>query len=203
MIDSALECEMDPQALAWEQEKRLVLAAQRDSEAAGRLFDRYYTRIFGYVYRLTFDHALAEDLTSQVFMAAFKHLGRFRWKRVPFEAWLYRIATNEVRMSFRKQARVKMSSLESLDIQMQNRLSACQDTASETLVAQEHHRLLRRALLQLKSKYRTVIILRYFEDKALSEISAITGTREGTVKSQLHRGLAHLQEILIRDGVLP
>ena len=49
MIDNVLEC-MNPNILDWEQDKPLVLAAQRDSEAAGRLFDRYYTRIFGYIY---------------------------------------------------------------------------------------------------------------------------------------------------------
>lgn len=52
-------------------------------------------------------------------------------------------------------------------------------------------------------KYRTVIILRYFESKTIAEICQITGRREGTVKSQLHRGLARLQEILVRWGVLP
>jgi RNA polymerase sigma-70 factor (ECF subfamily) len=52
-------------------------------------------------------------------------------------------------------------------------------------------------------KYRTVILLRYFEGKTIEEISGITGRREGTIKSQLHRGLAQLQEILVRWGVLP
>jgi RNA polymerase sigma-70 factor (ECF subfamily) len=54
----------------------------------------------------------------------------------------------------------------------------------------------------LKLKYRTVIILRYFEDKAIAEIAEITRRRQGTVKSQLHRGLARLQDILIHRGIL-
>jgi len=48
-----------------------------------------------------------------------------------------------------------------------------------------------------------VIILRYFEYKAIAEICEITGRKEGTVKSQLHRGLARLQDILVHWGVLP
>jgi RNA polymerase sigma-70 factor (ECF subfamily) len=51
-------------------------------------------------------------------------------------------------------------------------------------------------------KYRTVIILRYFEEKTIVEICEITGRKEGTVKAQLHRGLARLQDILVRWGVL-
>ena len=81
-----------------------------------------------------------------------------------------------------------------------------QDTAppaSDTPAATEEYRLLHEALLKLTLKYRTVIVLRYFEDKAIAEISEITGRRPGTVKSQLHRGLAQLQDILLRYGVLP
>jgi RNA polymerase sigma-70 factor (ECF subfamily) len=55
----------------------------------------------------------------------------------------------------------------------------------------------------LRLKYRTVIILRYFESKTIAEICEITGRKEGTIKSQLHRGLARLQDILVRWDVLP
>jgi RNA polymerase sigma-70 factor (ECF subfamily) len=57
--------------------------------------------------------------------------------------------------------------------------------------------------MELRWRHRTVIVLRYFEGKTIEEISSITGQKEGTVKSQLHRGLAQLQEILARSGVLP
>ena len=67
----------------------------------------------------------------------------------------------------------------------------------------EQYRILHKALLKLRVRYRTVIILRYFEDKTVAEISEITGAKEGTIKSQLHRGLAQLQDILVRRGMLP
>jgi RNA polymerase sigma-70 factor (ECF subfamily) len=63
--------------------------------------------------------------------------------------------------------------------------------------------MLQKALLELRIEYRTVIILRYFEDKAIAEICEITATKEGTVKSQLHRGLARLQDILVQWGAMP
>ncbi|MHC4439247.1 MAG: RNA polymerase sigma factor, partial [Planctomycetota bacterium] len=67
----------------------------------------------------------------------------------------------------------------------------------------EEYRLLHKALLGLRIKYRSVIILRYFENKTIMEICEITGKKEGTVKAQLHRGRARLQDILVRWGVLP
>ena len=71
-----------------------------------------------------------------------------------------------------------------------------------TLEVAEEYRLLHKALLELRIKYRTVIILRYFESKTIAEICQITATKEGTVKAQLHRGRARLQDILVRWGVL-
>jgi len=198
MADSVFEGSVDFRPAIADEDQRLVSAAQQDPEAAGRLYDKYYREIFGYLYHGTLDRPATEDLTSNVFLAAFRHLGRYRWQRVPFRAWLYRIATNELRMYYRRRRRDKRADLahgesaEPVDL-----------PASEGPAVAEEVRLLHRALLELKLKYRTVILLRYFEGRTIEEISGITGRREGTIKSQLHRGLAQLQEILVRWGVLP
>jgi len=176
----------------------MVSAARHDTEAAGRLFDKYYSEILGYIYHCTLDSTVAEDLTSNVFLAVFRHLGRYKWRQIPFRAWLYRIATNEVRMHWRRQKRIKTISLQPDDDEY-----AAEPSPGDSLEAAEEYRLLHKALLELRMKYRTVIILRYFESKAISEICEITGRKKGTVKSQLHRGLARLQDILVRWGVLP
>lgn len=198
MMDDAIECGLEPRPDMIDEDQRLVSAAQQDTEAAGRLYDKYYEQIFGYIYHSTLDHAATEDLASNVFLAAFRHLGRYRWRQIPLRAWLYRIATNEIRMHYRRQKCDKTTGLE-----VQYGAKGPAPAADERPAAQEEFRLLHRALLELSMKYRTVLILRYFEDKTMAEISEITGAREGTIKSQLHRGLAQLQEILGRWGVLP
>jgi len=198
MADDALECQLGTQGEVLDEDQMLVSAAREDTEAAGRLYDKYYSEILGYIYHCTFDSTVAEDLTSNVFLAAFRHLGRYRWRQIPFRAWLCRIATNEVRMHWRRQKRVKAISL-----QLDGDIHTTGPSAGDSVAASEEYRLLHKALLELRMKYRTVIILRYFEDKAIAEICEITATKEGTVKSQLHRGLARLQDILVRWGVLP
>ena len=198
MADDMLECQLESNGELWDEDQMLVSAARHDTEAAGRLYDKYYCEILGYIYHCTFDGTVAEDLTSNVFLAVFRHLGRYRWQQVPFRAWLYRIVTNEVRMHWRRQKRVKIVSLQPDDDEYSTGQSA-----GDNLETVEEYRLLHKALLELRLKYRTVIILRYFEDKAIAEICEITGRKEGTVKSQLHRGLARLQDILVRWGMLP
>ena len=198
MAEDALSCDLQATHDIVDEDQILVAAAREDTEAAGRLFDKYYSEVLGYIHHCTFDTAVTEDLTSNVFLAAFRHLGRYRWRQIPFRAWLFRIATNEVRMHWRRQRRVKRVSL-----QPDADIHAAEPPDADSLETAEEYRLVHKALLELRLKYRTVIILRYFEGKAIAEICEITGRKEGTVKSQLHRGLARLQDILVRWGVLP
>jgi RNA polymerase sigma-70 factor (ECF subfamily) len=199
MADDALECSLEHRAAMFDEDQAMATAAVQDTEAAGRLYDKYYREILGYIYHCTLDRTATEDLTSNVFLAAFGHLGRYRWRQIPFRAWLYRIATNEVRMHYRRQKRARIVSLGP----EHEALAAPAPPSGKAPAAAEEYRLVYKALLQLRLKYRTAIILRYFEDKTIAEIASITGKKDGTIKSQLHRGLAQLQEILVRWGVLP
>ena len=188
---------LDP-SIEWADDDRiLVTAAQTETGAAGQLFDKYYPEIFRYVYHCTLDHAVTEDLTSNVFFCAFRRLGLFRWRRIPFRAWLYRIATNEVRMHHRRQKR--MMAVDGGPVDPEHPGAEC--SPEMAAAATDDYRLLHGALLELGHKYRTVIVLRYFEGKSLSEIGEITNKREGTIKCHLHRGLARLREALVQAGV--
>ncbi|UCD51925.1 MAG: sigma-70 family RNA polymerase sigma factor [Phycisphaerales bacterium] len=198
MANEAIEVGLQTRAQIVDEDDLLVAAAGADTQAAGRLYDKYYEAIFGYIYRSTLDRTTAEDLTSNVFFAAFRHLRRPRWRPMRFQAWLYRIATNEVRMHYRKARRSRAFRTEARGSEI-----AVSPPASDKSVASEEYRLLHEALVRLKPKYRNAIVLRYFEGKTMAEISEITGYKQGTLRCQLHRGLAQLQDILLRYGVLP
>ncbi|MDB4698917.1 hypothetical protein OAF45_02110 [Candidatus Latescibacteria bacterium] len=90
----------------------LVAKAKEEPEAFGHLYDRYYPAISNYIYRRTWDRALTEDLTSNTFYAAFRNIHKFRWKRILLGAWLYRIASNEIGMYFRKHGHLSVVSLQ-------------------------------------------------------------------------------------------
>ena len=197
MVDNALECQLESNSRILDEDQMLVSAARQDFEAAGRLYDKYYNKILGYIYHCTLDTHTAEDLTSNVFLSAFRHLGRYKLRQIPFCAWLYCIATNEVRMHWRRRKRIKIVSL-----QRDNDECVAEESTYDSLAKAEQYRLVHKALLELRVKYRTVIILRYFESKSIAEICEITGNKEGTVKCQLHRGLARLQDILVHWGVI-
>jgi RNA polymerase sigma-70 factor (ECF subfamily) len=198
MVDDALEYQLESSGEILDEDQMLVSAARHGTEAAGRLYDKYFSEILCYIYHCTYDSTTAEDLTSNVFLAVFRHLGQYNWRQIPFRAWIFRVATNEVRMHWRKQKRIKFISL-----QKNCKEFVVAQSGTSNIEAAEEYGLLHKALLELQLKYRMVIILRYFERKTIAEICQITARKEGTVKAQLHRGLAKLQDILVQWGVLP
>ncbi len=178
-------------------ERLLVERAKNDPLAFGELFDTHYDSILNYILHRTANVALAEELTSNTFYKALDKIGSFRWMNVPFSAWLYRIAANEINSHYRKNKKRSDIQLESISEKTEDEFEKADKeiTAAEDEVAR--NRLfteLHAAIQSLKPKYQEVIVLRYFEKKSLIEITQILGKAEGTVKSLLHRGIENLKK---------
>ncbi len=176
------------------EEKSIIKEAKKNPEAFGLLYDKYYKQIFGYILKRTADIDLAQDLTSETFFKSLKSLDRFRWRNIPFSAWLYRIANNEIINYFRKK---KTIPLEKIPEPIAN-----SDPSGEIIQAEkelERHQdflTLQKKILKLSFKYQEVITLRFFEKKEIKEINEILGKKEGTIKSLLHRGLEQLKNFM-------
>ncbi len=179
-------------------EQALVEKAKADPKAFGDLYDAYYPRIFGYVLRRTANVQVAEDLTSEVFFAALKNLPRFRWQGIPFSAWLYRIANNETATYFTrgKVAQVHLDDVPESDLGYSSSAEDDVLNAEAELSRYEQYLSLQKTIRNLDIKFQEVIMLRFFENKQMNEISTILGKPEGTVKSLLHRGLEKLRAIM-------
>ena len=74
----------------------LVRAAQVTPAAFGALYERYHPLIFSYTHRCTHNRMQAEDIASEAFLRALQALDRYEDRGVPFSAWLFRIATNQL-----------------------------------------------------------------------------------------------------------
>jgi len=183
-----------------EQERLLVEQAKHDPKAFGDLFERHFDQIFRYVMRRTGNVQVAEDITAEVFYKALDKLWQFKWRSVPFSAWLYRIATNEVNAYYRQSSRRALS----LDQYEEDHKEALEWSnlkeeileAERVIENERTYKEVQKAIVQLPIKYQEVITLRFFEEKKLQEISTILNKKEGTIKSLLSRGLKRLQQEL-------
>lgn len=180
---------------ALEEEAALVERARRDPTAFGQLYELHYSAILNYFARRTLDASLSEELTSEVFFKGLRGIRRFR-NQVPFRAWLYRIAGNELKMHWRRlrSQRRKEESIQSEA--MVGRLYCTQpaQSAQETLQERlKQHAVLVEALARLPARYREAIVLRYFDGLKYEEIGLVLSKSSGTVKSLVHRGLKKMK----------
>jgi RNA polymerase sigma-70 factor (ECF subfamily) len=188
-----------PSDMDLSEERDLVRRAQRSPDAFAELYERHYSRVFGYCLRRTADLETAQDITSETFVKALNKIWQFRWRNVSFSSWLYKIATNEINQYFRRTEYRKSISLEELREQGFEPTSS-HDPANELMEAQEELRQhqdfleIQARLVRLPAKYQEVIALRFFEKKQIREIAEILGKREGTVKSLLHRAVEKLRQ---------
>ncbi len=176
-------------------EEELVKRAQHNREAFGELYGIYYQRIFNFAVKRTADIQLSLDITSITFLKALNQIHKYRWRDVPFGAWLYRIAGNEVNDHYRRQGGKRIASIEEI--------AELADTgdyadeihhAEEELSRQEEFLLLHKKIAELPEMYQEVIALKFFEKKKIKEMVKILGKKEGTIKSLIHRGLEKLKE---------
>jgi len=181
------------------EERKLVKKARSDPKAFGDLYDIHFNPIFNYVFRRVADFDTARDITSEVFISAYRNLWQFQWKNISIGAWFYRIATNEVNQFFRKK---QYRGESSMDLQLDHFLSLAdpasldsERAAAEQQLANNQEFIRVQAIIKdLPVKYQEVLTLRYFEDKTTKEISRILNKREGTVKSLLSRGLGKIRK---------
>ena len=177
-------------------EARLIAQARSDPDAFIRLYRRYYDAIFRYCVHRLFARQAAEDATSQIFLKAVEHFGRFKGDAPHFRGWLYRIAGNVVSDHLRKADRRQRL------IERASREHNIRIVGGESTVESSNDKLavLREAILALSPRYQTIITLRFFENMKLTEIAELLASSPGTVRSQLARALAKLRKELATEA---
>ncbi len=165
-----------------------------DPQAFGLLYDRFQPEILRYLTYRTRDAETAEDLTQQVFLKAWQAIPRFEQRGVPFKAWLYRMAHNQMVDHFR----THKATSELGDFDMPD--GADQESA---LLAVEMNEALQRALGRLSEDHRQVLVLRFLMEKSAREIGEVMGRKEVTVRGLQMRALQALRREIELMGGLP
>lgn len=177
---------------ALEEEWEEVQAAQRNPARFRPLYQRYYEPIFRYVFRRTSDEHLTADICSQIFLKALQRIGSYEYKGVPFSAWLYRIAGNEVAQHYRNSKKNRVVSLEYHSVsRMVEEMR--QEVGIEKPQTPSVHKMIE-ALQGMKESDIQLIELRFFEERPFKEIAAILDITESNAKVRTYRVLERLKK---------
>ena len=173
-----------------DEERLLVERARRNRQAFAELYDRYADRVYAYAYKRTRSHENAQDITSDTFLLALENIERYEWRNVPFSAWLYRIASNQIALHYRKYR----PCLPIDDLVIRDTETDLEREAERISDAQD----VRRALSLLSKDQRRAVELRYTQDMRAGDIAAEMHRTEGSVRLLLHRASNSL-----RSQILP
>ena len=165
----------------------------RRQEEFDQLIRRHHKHAYNIAYRMTGNHADAEDLTQEAFLRAFRFFGNYR-RDWPFDNWLYKIMSNLFVDDLRRRPKARIQSLDQpIDTgnQSDEVFLEIADSASnpEKLVmhdALDEH--VQRALNSLPKEFRMTVVLADIEGLSYEEISEAMHCSLGTVRSRLHRG---------------
>ncbi len=169
-----------------EEERKEILAAQRDRAAFAPLYERYVDQIYAYAYTLTKDKEQAEDVTAATFAKAIEELPRFQWRGVPYSAWLYRVAGNLVSRERRRPGWIELSPHMAGDAVDPAAAAEALDRAEEV----------RAAVALLPADQRQAVVLRFSGELRNREIAEIMERSEGAVKLLTFRALTTLRRRL-------
>ena len=176
-------------------------AKEGDQKAYAEIMQRYKDSIYFMALKMVNNKDDAMDLTVETFAKAFENLEKYK-PEYAFSTWLFRIATNNS-IDFIRKKRLNVVSLDTLteeqgeDKYLQVRAEGL--NPEETSIRKQESEKLKNMVEQLPLRYRTLIILRYYEELSYEEIAKQVDIPIGTVKAQLFRARDLMANILNRN----
>ena len=158
------------------------------------LFARHHARIYRFVLRLLGSEALAEDVTSEVFLDVWRQAHRFE-ARSAVTTWLLAIARHKALAELRRRPEPP-SDAGSMDA------SDPADNPEATFAIKHRGEILRNCLTRLSPRHREIIDLVYYHEKSVQEAAAILGVPGNTVKTRMFHARKKLSELLEAQGVV-
>jgi RNA polymerase sigma-70 factor (ECF subfamily) len=170
---------------------------QDDAEAFALLVERWETPILNLCTRMLGDSHRGEDLSQEAFVRVFAKRKEYE-PRGKFSTFLWRVALNLCYDELRKRERRRETVL-AFDGEESELIVAADELPPDVALARgEAAERVRRALMKIPETYRSVLVLRHYEDLKFREIAEVLGIPEGTVKSRMAEGLSQMARLLER-----
>ncbi len=184
--------------MPFDEDSKLARKVQKgDRQAFESILEKYERPIFSFIFHFFQNHALCEDLTQETFLRAYRFIGTFRPKE-KLSTWIFSIARNLCIDELRRMRKGSVVPLEDVDPEALVAADVAGNPLSSSILFQEAG-LVQKALAGLPEKYRTAIILFYFNELSYDEISQVMKISLSNTKILLFRGKKMLLEIYRRE----
>lgn len=165
------------------------MAAKKDRNAFSVIYDKYFEKIFLFIFKRVGDEDTAGDICQETMLKVMFNLEKYEDRGIPFSAWLYRIASNEVNLFFRKKN--KNTTVEVQEKHLKDLMTEATIGKSDS---EEDQEKLMKMMSQLKPEQTEIIELRFFMEYSFKEIADFYGITEANAKMRLYRILDKMKE---------
>jgi RNA polymerase sigma factor (sigma-70 family) len=155
-----------------------------DIDKMGLLYERYHRHLYRFLYNMTRQKELSEDLVQNVFIRMLKYNDGFQGYG-EFKTWMYRIARNTLYDHFKK---VKNTPVHT-DVKEYETRIVGEHFSDAQIEKEQELKLLEVAMEKLSPENRELLVLCRFEELKYNEIAKILNTTEGAIKVRIHRAL--------------
>ena len=171
-------------------------ALDGDGVAFERLVERYQGRLFALARSYTKNPVEIEDIVQDTFLKAYSRLDSFQHQS-SFYTWIYRIATNTVLDHLKRSGRSPVQAVEDPELVGTSDPDRGLSRPDARLTEGEVAEITQAVLAELPEIFRTVLVLREFEEMAYQDIADVLGISIGTVESRLFRARAKFKQKLL------
>lgn len=186
--------------MVYDEYSKLARRVQRgDRKAFEQILDKFERPIFSFIYNFFQNTSTCEDLTQETFLRAYRFIGTFRPKE-KLSTWLFSIARNLCIDELRRMQKGSTVSIDDVDPEVfATDGSNPGNPAHAAMMAQESE-IVRNLIARLPEKYRTSLVLFYFNDMSYEEISAVMKTSLSNTKIILFRGKKMLLNLYMKES---
>lgn len=174
------------------EELKLIRDLKRNRENSyERAIEMYGDKLLKIVYLIIKDLAISEEIVQETFLKVFKNIHSFKGNSSLY-TWIYQIALNLSRDHLRR----------NVEFPIYNEYIGSEANIEDTIINDENREILKKQISKLNDIYRESIILFYFEEMSISEISEVLEEKEGTIKSRLSRARSILRESMEEEEMI-
>ena len=181
---------------------QMVRQAQAgDIQSLSALAEQVRQKVYTYIYRLTLDYHLTQDLTQETVLEMIKALPKLKVPHVNgFWGWIFRTALGKVQHHFRPQGARRLAQKTTSDAFVLESQASDDNNPMKALVSEEIRKAVLRAMQAIKLKYRNILVLRCFDNLSYGQIAGIMGGSEVKARLLFFRAKHTLKSQLERRG---
>lgn len=171
-----------------EKEKELAVYAINDTQAFSKLYEKYFPRVYNYVFARVGDSNVADDITSEIFEKVVSKISTYKPEYSKFSTWLFTVSQNTVIDYYRK----KKNNIVEFNSQMPSK----EQSIDEMIILDEDKQTLLKCMSLLRERERNILSLKFWSELSNREIAEIVDESSNNVAVILYRSIRRLKSLM-------